>query len=301
VVLEQPQPTRPARDTSANGTWMRRWIWTARGAWIVLPITTGSALGETIQSWSHAPQVVAAVLLWLAWFAGLVALLTTRPWGFTTLRVVAPAAVALAIVSAWSAPAATSALAIVTTVIACSSALSSAVAHACAASTAYGPERRFPLRVPTPLLAGPLPLSVTLVAAAIACGPLLLANGDIVAGIVAVVAGAPLVFLLGRALVGLDHRWIVLVPAGLVVADPLTFPDPVLLPREQIALLRRAPETSAAVTGAHPLLITCREPGSFVRRAGRGQETVEADRLRVIPLRPGAVLAAAGAHRISVG
>jgi hypothetical protein len=274
---------------------MRAWLWTARIVWVALPLTTGSALGEMFQPWSRAPEAVAAVLLWLAWFAGLVALLTTRPWGFTTLRVAAPAAVALTIVSAWSAPAAPAALAIVTAAIALVSALSSAVAHACAASAAYGPEQRFPLRAPTMLLVAPLPLSVALVAAAIACGPLLLANGDILAGIVAVVIGAPLVFVLGRALTGLDHRWIVLVPAGLVVVDPLTFPDPILLPREQIASIEPAPEGSA-----RPLLITCREPGSFVRRAGRGQTTVEADRLRVTPLRPATVLAAAAAHRITM-
>lgn len=278
---------------------MRPWMWTARIAWIVLPITTGSALGETFQSWSRAPQVVVAVLLWLAWFAGLIALLTTRPWGFTILRVVAPSAVALTIVSAWSAPAATAALAIATSILALVSALSSAVAHACTASTAYGPEQRFPLRAPMPLLIAPLPVSAALMAAAIASGPLLLANGDIVAGIVAVVIGAPLAFVLGRALVSLDRRWIVLVPAGLVVVDPLAFPDAVLLPREQIASLERA--SAAFALGARPLLITCKEPGSFVRRAGRGQTTVDADRLRVTPLRPAAVLAAAAAHRISVG
>jgi hypothetical protein len=174
-------------------------------------------------------------------------------------------------------------------------ALSSAVAHACAASTAYGPEQRFPLRAPTTLLVAPLPLSVALVAASIACGPLLLANGDIVVGILAIVVGAPLVAVLVRALAGLDRRWIVLVPAGLVVVDSLTFPDAVLLPREQITMVEQAPDGTP-----RPLLITCREPGSFVTRAGRGQTTVEADRLRVTPLRPSAVLAAAGAHRITV-
>jgi len=283
-------------------------LWTARIAWIALPITTGSALGETFQSWSRAPEAVAALLVWLAWFAGLVALLTLRPWGFTILRVAAPAAAALAIASAWSAPAATATLAIGSTLLALVSALSSAVAHACAASTAYGPERRFPLRVPTTLLVAPLPVSVAIVAGAIACGPLLLANGQVGAGVVAVVVGAPLVLVLGRALTSLDHRWIVLVPAGLVVVDPLTFPDPVLLPREHIASLRRVPRAASdrdastvLVGGAGPVLITCTEPGSFLRRAGRGQVTVETDRLRVTPLRPAAVLAAAGAHRITVG
>jgi hypothetical protein len=281
--------------------------WTARVAWIVLPFTTGAAVGDMIEPWARAPEIVAAVLLWAAWFAGLVALLTMRPWGFTTLRVVAPCAVVIAVASAWSAPWPTATLAIVSASCAALTALSSPIAHACAASTAYGPERRFPLRVPMSLLAGPLPLSVGIVAAGSACGPLLLANHQFVAGSVALIAGVAIAGALIRSLAALDHRWLVLVPAGLVVVDPLTFPDPVLLPREHIESLRRAPIDARArerseilVGGPGPVLLTCREPGTFLRRSGRGHASIEADRLRLSPLRPGLVLIAAGTHRIAV-
>jgi hypothetical protein len=285
--------------------------WTARVAWIVLPLTTGAALGDVFQPWSRAPEIVAVVLLWAAWFAGLIALFSPRPWGFTILRVVAPCALALGLASAWSAAWPASALAIGTAALALATSLSSATAHACAASTAYGPERRFPLRVPVTLMAGPVPVSVALIAGAIASGPLLLANGNIVAGVIAVALGVPIVGALARSLTALDHRWVVLVPAGLVVVDPLTFPDPVLLPREHIESLRRTPRgprvapaqrdpAEILVGGAGPVLITCREIGTFFRRSGRGNAELEADRLRVWPLRPEAVITAAGTHRIPV-
>ena len=283
-------------------------LWTARVVWIVLPFTTGAAYQDVMDSWSHAPRIVAAVLLWAAWFGGLVALLAPRPWGFTTLRIVAPAATAVAVVSAWSASAPAATLAIVGAALATVASLSAPVANAAAASTAYGPERRFPLRAPLALLAGPLPLSVALITAGIAAGPLLLASGHIVGGVVTVVVGAPIAALLVRSLATLDRRWIVLVPAGLVVVDPLSFPDAVLLPREQIASLARVPidardrdESEILVGGPGPLLLRCREPGAFLRRSGRGREEIQADRLRLAPLRPAAVLAAAGAHRIAVG
>jgi hypothetical protein len=285
-------------------------VWTARLAWIVLPFTNGAALGDVIQSWAGAPETVAAILLWAAWFAGLVALLTPRPWGFTTLRVVAPCALTISVMSAWAAPGPTAALAIACGAVATATALSSPIAHASAASTAYGPERRFPLRVPISLLAGPLPISVAIVAAGIASGPLLIANRDYIAGAIALAVGVPVVAALIRSLAALDHRWIVLVPAGLVFVDPLTFPDPVLLPREHIASLGRVPSSARAggrddaailVGGPGSLLLTCREPGTFLRRSGRGQASVEADRLRLTPLRPGLVLTAAGDHRIAVG
>ena len=95
-----------------------------------------------------------------------------------------------------------------------------------------------------------------------------------------------------------------------VVVDPLTFPDPVLLPREHIASLTRVPSgtrtqerksSEILVGGPGPLLLTCREPGEFLRRSGRGRTTVQADRLRLTPLRPSVVMAAAGDHRIAVG
>jgi hypothetical protein len=282
-------------------------VWTARAAWIVLPVTTGAAIDNVIEPWSRAPETVAATLLWAAWFVGLVALLAPRPAGFTILRIVAPATAALALASAWSAPAALAALAIGSAAFALVTALSAAVDSACAASTAYGQEQRFPLRVPIALLAGPLPLSVAFVIAVIACGPLLIANGDVIAGIGTLVVGTPIALLLVRSLSALDRRWIVLVPAGLVVVDPLTFPDPVLLPREYIASVRRSPiervasdATEIRVGGPGPVVITCREVGTFLRRSGRGRANVEADRLRVSPLRPDAVLRAAGAHRIPV-
>jgi hypothetical protein len=153
-------------------------------------------------------------------------------------------------------------------------------------------------------------VSVALVAAGIASGPLLLANRDYIAGAIALAVGLPLVAVLIRSLTALDHRWIVLVPAGLVVVDPLTFPDPVLLPREHIASLLRVARgtrgdsresTEILVGGPGPLLLTCREQGTFLRRSGRGRVSVEADRLRLTPLRPDLVLDAAGAHRIVVG
>jgi hypothetical protein len=282
-------------------------VWTARAAWIVLPFTTGAAMENLIEAWARGPRLTVAVLLWTAWFAGIVALLAPRPWGFTVLRVVAPTAVALSVASAWSAPWFTATVAIVSTAFALVTALSSPVAHASAASTAYGPEQRFPLRVPISLLAGPLPISVAVLSTCIASGPLLLANGNVVAGIGALIIGIPIVFVLTRSLSALDRRWIVLVPAGLVVVDPLTFPDPVLLPREQIASIRLSPIETVAndageirAGGPGPVLITCRELGSFPRRSGRGRVTVEADRIRVSPVRPAVVLRAAGAHRITV-
>jgi hypothetical protein len=77
-----------------------------------------------------------------------------------------------------------------------------------------------------------------LVAAGLASGPLLLADGRVVVGVVALVVGLPVAALSARSLHSLSGRWIVLVPAGLVIVDTLTLPDPVLFLRERIRALQ---------------------------------------------------------------
>jgi hypothetical protein len=96
-----------------------------------------------------------------------------------------------------------------------------------------------------------VPLAVLLVGAGIATGPLLIADESVVAGVVAVVVGFPVAGLLLRSLHVLSRRWGVLVPAGFVIADPMTLTDAYLFPREHILGLGPAdpklrPPTEAA-------------------------------------------------------
>jgi hypothetical protein len=108
------------------------------------------------------------------------------------------------------------------------------IASAAANALAYGDEQRFPLRVPPALFLGPLPLARLLVAGGVVAPVLLLADGEIGFGLVALVIGGGLVSVLSRSLASLSRRWAVLVPAGFVVVDPLTLADPTLFLREHI-------------------------------------------------------------------
>src|SRR4051812_35908657 len=92
------------------------WLWSARVAWVVLPFTAGIAYADVFDHWSRASTAVATIMLWAAWFAGAVALLAPRPWGFAVLRVVAPTAVAT--VALADAPVATRAVGIGVAVVA---------------------------------------------------------------------------------------------------------------------------------------------------------------------------------------
>jgi len=213
--------------------------WLLRIAWVTLPLTAAPAASALVRDWSDAPRVVAETLLWVAWAVGLLATFAPRPETLTALRVVAPAFLALAIVSAASGEPTTSeaAAALIATLLTAILASSHQIAIEAANATAYGDEERVPLRVPPALFLAPIPLARALLAAAIAAPPLLLADGRVVLGLVTLAVAVPLVFVLGRALHGLSRRWAVLVPAGFVVVDPMTLADPVLFLREHVTAM----------------------------------------------------------------
>jgi hypothetical protein len=170
------------------------------------------------------------------WVVVLVALLAPRPISQTVTRTGAPLAFAIMLVagSTGRASAPATVLGVVATAVAAVLAARPPFARACAQGAAYGDEERFPLKAPPALFLGILPLAVLLVGAGIAAGPLLLAAGEPVAGVVAVLLGFPVAALLLRSLHLLSRRWAVLVPAGFVLADPMTLTDAVLFPREHI-------------------------------------------------------------------
>ena len=285
-------------------------LWFARMAWLLLPVSAGGALGDALESWSSTPARVAAVFLWCAWAIGLVALLAPRPWGITALRIVAPAAILLTLTSVTSASAASALLGGSTAIVASVFALSASVSQAAANALAYGDEVRFPLRVPVSLLVGLVPLAVVLVGAGVSTGPLVLADGRFVIGVIATVIGLPVAYAMTRSLHSLARRFLVLVPAGVVVVDPITLADPVLMRREEIAQISRIANNPPAAealdlrlgTRSGTIEIVLRAPQSFARRKGRHDAALnDADVVLVSTVRTSAFVSAAGGRRIATG
>lgn len=297
-----------------NGTALARPlpIWLLRVAWVTLPLTAGPAASAAVRDWSDATRVVAEVLLWLAWGVGLLATLAPRPDTLTALRVVAPAFVILAVVAAIASDASTIAAVggVVATLVCAALASGHDLAIASANATSYGEETRYPLRTPPALFLGPLPLARLLVAASFVAGPLLLAAGEIVLGIVAVVLAVPIVYFLVRSLLTVSNRWAILVPAGFVVVDPFTLADPHLFLREHVRWM--APVTpGAAPEGALDLRLGATQGSVAVHfdstadlmRATpgkRGSETVHADEICVAIVRHEELLRLAAARRLPV-
>jgi hypothetical protein len=277
-------------------------------AWASLVITAGPAAADALESWSGAPRAVASLLVWAAWAAALLASFAPRPLGLTVLRVVAPVAVVLAGAAVPAAGAGKGLLAVAGTAVAAWLAFTPAVGYRFVNGAAYGEERRYPLRVPPALLLGPVPLAVALLAAGVVAGPLLLADERWVAGVVALALAVPIVRVTSRSVYALSQRWAVLVPAGIVLKDPLTMVDPVLFPRERIASLRPLPFPTAPAddivdlrlgAAAGSLVLELTDEAQLFRTLGRqrGGEAVKARRLAFSPRQPEALLAEASTRR----
>jgi hypothetical protein len=285
--------------------------WLIRVAWVSLPVTAGNALAEWMRPWSGPVRALAAVMLWILWAVVLSALLVPRPVATTIARIGAPIAVAVVVLAAVSGDTSTAAwvVALAVTVGAGALAVRGEFARVCAQGAAYGDEERFPLKVPPGLAFVVLPVAIALIGVGVAAGPLLLSAEQWAPGAALVVVGWPLAFLLGRLVHQLSRRWVVLVPAGIVVADPLTLTDPVLFVRERVTGLgpadpgRRPPAEAldlrlGAAFGSCALLLG--DPADLLRRA-RGQGVrVQAGLILVTPAGSARLLERAAARRLPV-
>lgn len=283
-------------------------VWVARAVWLVLPLAVGPALGAALDPRSSAVQVLGTVLAWGTWAVVLGALLVPRATSLTAVRIGAPAALAAAV---WAvgpgAPdddLARGVLAVVAAAVALAATLAPSVGDAFVDGSSYGSERRFALRTPLPLLALAV-VTWAVVAAAAVAGPFLLAAEQWVLGGVLTLVGAAVVWTGVRSLHGLARRWLVLVPSGVVVHDPVSRPDSVMAPRPLIVRLGPAPagsdglDLTLGATGLALELETSEELPVTVRN-GRELGTRPASRVLVAVARPGAVLAEAEARRLPV-
>jgi hypothetical protein len=248
-------------------------------------------------------RTVASVGLWSVWAVTACATLVPHPVSLTVLRIVAPAAVVTAV---WATAqdgvdtAGSGAVAVAASLVALVLAFLPETGIVFVNGSAYPNERRFPLRVPAPLLLGPLLLAWALTAGAPAAAALALAAGEWVAGSALLVLAIIAVAVLGRALHGLSRRWVVFVPAGLVLHDAMSLVDPVLFPKAQIASIDLADAETDALDLTQRSLglaveVALKEEASLVlsKPGDRVGPTVPAQRVLFTPTRPGRVLAEA--------
>lgn len=293
-----------------RGIWTQLTLWGARLTWLAAAVLGGRAIGDAVASRSDPVQLVATIGAWTGWSVGAVALAVPGLVTLTVARAVVPAAVVAAGVALAAGADGGSVLtlaipAVVTAVLVGAADTGRAYVQA----SAYGDEQRFPLRPPLGYL-GATVVSWSVWVAAVIAAPLAWAARGWVLAVVATVVAAAATWLLPRRWHQLTRRWLVAVPAGLVVHDPVVLAETLMMQRRQIVEIGLVDPRHASgaldLTGPTPGLavaITLGETATIVlapRPATPRGRAIHLTALLVSPSRPGAALREAAHRRLPV-
>jgi hypothetical protein len=284
-------------------------------AWLVLPFTVGDLVAVALTDRSTPVQWVVAVGCWAGWALGAGLLVVPRTTSLTGARFLVPAALLVAVAAAIAGdgvPNVAGLTGLAAAAVAAAFVLTSGVGDRAVNGSSYGAERRFALRPPAAVVAGPLPLLWVVVVVGVGAGPLLLASRQWVAGGAALILGWALATLIVRRVHVLSRRWLVMVPAGLVVHDPLVLTDSLLVQRANLASVGPAPADTTAMDltmgalglGLEVRLRTqARLLTNAARRAAGGSFVAPGDEVTAVLVaasRPGAVMRTAQQRRLPV-
>lgn len=202
-------------------------IGVAMGAWILLAV---AAPWHSIHGHSGVVNLVVEAWGWLGWTAVAIALLVPTPTSLTVIRTVGPLAAVCAFV-------ATSPVGIFGALVLLIVAASSVFVDVMVQGSAYGDERRFALRTPIPYMA-PAVVAWCVLVGGVVGGTLLVAAKNYVVGVPVLLVGALLVRTVPSRLHRLARRWLVIVPAGIVVHDHMVLGETLMVMRKNIKGVR---------------------------------------------------------------
>jgi hypothetical protein len=286
----------------------RTTVWIFRLSWALLALSVAPAIGEALAHRSRPVCLVGTIGAWTAWGVVLMVSLVPTTVSLTVLRCLAPASVVASAV-AWGAGASdrAGALGVATAALASVVAFTGELGHGFVQGSAYGHERRYPLRPPGPVLVV-LPLTWSVMCAAGLIGPLALAARNWIAGGLVTAAAGAAGFFLGRSYHRLSKRWLVLVPNGVVLHDYLELAETQLVPVSAMASagLALVGSEAASLTGTAlgpALELRFAEMQTLVLAAPpRGlTRAIHAHAVLISPTRPGVTLRALAAHGVAVG
>lgn len=235
--------TNPTTATMAE----RALPWVARGAWILAAVFGSSALEAAADDAATGVRWATAIGGWVVFAAVLIALLIPSVLSLTVSRVLAPLSVVATVIAAIAGASGSEvALLGVPALVAVAAIFTADIGRWMTQASAYGDEQRLPLR--TPLAAGSATVVSWAVWAALTLGGVLtLASGNLLVGVPLVIVAVAVTVVLAPRWHRMSRRWLVLVPAGLVVHDPVVMADTVMVRTDQVAKVTLAPaDTEAA-------------------------------------------------------
>lgn len=284
-------------------------VWGARVTWLLLAVLGGAAVGDALHTRARAVQLTATIALWALWGVAAVALVVPSAIALTVIRTIAPGAMIVAGIVVANQGAAIAAIVCAALATAATAfVFSGEFGQACTQASAYGDERRFVLRAPAPFLL-PIAISWCLLCAMTVSGPLLLASASWIGGTAITASAAVFGWFLGRRYHRLAKRWLVLVPAGVVIHDHLVLVETAMFAKTTVAGIGLAlADTEAAdltgPAGGNAIEIALTDMPTVVLAASRALPTGTALHVRAVlvaPTRPGRFLAEAAARGLPVG
>ncbi len=268
--------------------------WLIRGMWLGIALTLGPAVDALNAG------LPTSVCSWLLWVAGAIALAVKSTITLTVARITVPTSVVFGVFGVVNDP-----MSVVTgigMVLACAATLatcSAPIGRSWVQASAYGAEDRFPLRPPLGFLIASTAMYL-IVATLVTLALVYSADGRIVVSIVCATLSVALLVLAIPRWHRLSIRWLVLVPVGVVVHDPLLLSETAMWKRHEVRSVALAETTTEAadLTGpstGHALEIVLQQMATVVLNTGRRQPQGRAIHLKaalIAPTRPGEALAA---------
>lgn len=284
-------------------------LWLLRVTWLLQPLVVVPLLADATESLGSAGRIVVALLGWASWAAVLLATLVPSTVSLTAGRLAAPLVLGVALVVAFGPDVAgwKVAAALAAATLAVTGWFSGEVGGALAQGSAYGAEERFPLKPPVPSLV-PMGVFWLVMSGCALAAATLLANEIWILGAMFAAAAVALAVFVGPRFHQLARRWLVVVPVGLVVHDPLLLVENALLRSADLAAIHLAPADTEAAdltggTAGVAIEIVLREMDTIIKtdRDKPQGAAIHVRSLLVSPTRPGRALRAAAARNLPVG
>jgi hypothetical protein len=287
-----------------------RWLpWIARLAWLLVAVVGGGAVEQAVEGRSDAVRWTVGIGSWTGWSVIMLALVIASIRTLTVTRVGVPVAAGATIAAGLGGADAVSLLGLGAPVaISIVAVFTAEFGRSFVQASAYGDEERFPLRPPAAVAVAAVITWVVWCACFLA-GPLLLAARSWIAGAVVAIAALAGVVLLGPRWHRLALRWLVFVPAGVVLHDPVVLADTLSIRTAQVAGIHLAPSDTEAADLTGPasgyalevqLAQSITVVFAFTPKEPNGR-AIHLTGFLVAPSRPGVALAAAARRGLPVG
>jgi hypothetical protein len=308
-------PDRPAateRERTGWRSWIGRvtWLpWMLRVTWIAVAAVGWPALSSAVNGRSDAVENLATAGAVVVWVAGVVAMAVPATVSLTAVRVIVPVAPVAGLATlVGGGDTADAVETMIVSSLATLIAMSGELGKLFVQASAYGDEERHPLRPPFGFAIAAV-LAWVVWAGAVVTGPLLLAARAWIPGAIVTALAVVATATLPRRWHQLSRRWLVLVPAGLALHDPIVLGETLMLHRKEIARIRLAPADTAAADLTGPTTGNAIEVATAVQATALLAPTRQQPRGRAVhltaflasPTRPGRALLAAAKLRLPVG